>query len=79
MVPPVAPFVRASDIGQGYNRPKTGNQVQGIEPWTHKKDHAARSGDQTLDLTQRFCVHMIAETSMHTKKTCTECVKDSVG
>ncbi len=35
-VPPVAPFVGASDIGQGYNGPKTGDQGQGIEPWTHK-------------------------------------------
>ena len=26
-----------SDIGQGYNGPKTGDQDQGIEPWTHKK------------------------------------------
>ncbi len=25
------------DVGQGYNRPKTGNQGQGTEPWTHKK------------------------------------------
>ena len=36
-VPPVAPFVGASDVGQGYNKPKTGNQGQQIEPWTHKK------------------------------------------
>ncbi len=25
------------DVGQGYTGPKTGNQDQGIEPWTHKK------------------------------------------
>ena len=25
------------DVGQGYNRPKTGDQGQGFEPWTHKK------------------------------------------
>ena len=36
-VPPVAPFVGASDIGQGYTRPKTGDQGQGTKPWTHKK------------------------------------------
>ena len=29
--------MEASDIGQGYNGPKTGNQGQGIEPRTHKK------------------------------------------
>ena len=33
-VPPVAPFVRASDIGQGYKRLKTDDEGQGIEPWT---------------------------------------------
>ena len=29
--------VQPSDIGQGYNGPKTGNQGQGIEPLAHKK------------------------------------------
>ncbi len=25
------------DVGQGYTGPKTGDQGQGVEPWTHKK------------------------------------------
>ena len=25
------------DVGQGYNGPKTGDQGQGIKPWTNKK------------------------------------------
>ena len=50
-VTPVSPFVGASDAGQIYNGPKTGNQGQGIESWT-----AARSGVWTLDLPKRSCV-----------------------
>ena len=28
---------QAPDVGQGYTGSKTGDQGQGIEPWTHKK------------------------------------------
>ena len=37
IMPPVAPLLGANEVGQGYNWPKSGNQGQGIEPWTHKK------------------------------------------
>ena len=30
-------MVSSLDVGRGYNGPKTGDQGQGIEPWTHKK------------------------------------------
>ena len=37
MVPPVAPFEGASDVGHGYTSPKTGDQGQRTEPSNHKK------------------------------------------
>ena len=75
-VPPVAPFVGASDVGQGYTGPKTGNQGQGIkpwthkkivlhgqgfEPWTHKKKSRARPGVRTLDRPKRSFLRLFTQ------------------
>ncbi len=66
-MPLVAPFVRASDVGQGYNKPEAGGRAwesnpgptmlwdHRFEPWTYKKDRVARSGDRTLDLQKGSC------------------------
>ncbi len=49
-------IVGASDVGQGYNRPKNRRSGQGIKPWTHRKDPATRPGVQTLDRPKRLFV-----------------------
>ena len=47
-------IVGASDIGHGYYGPETGDQVEELNPGP-TKDHAARSGNRTLDPQKRFC------------------------
>ena len=48
-VPPVAPFVGASDVGQGYTGPKNGRSGPGNRTLDPRKDRAAQAGIQTLD------------------------------
>ena len=49
MVPPVAPFVGASDVGQGYTGPKNGRSGPGNWTLDPRKDRATRAGVRTLD------------------------------
>ena len=43
-VPPVAPFMGASDVGQGYTGPKNGRSGPGNQTLDPQKDRAARAG-----------------------------------
>ena len=56
------------DVGQGYNGPKTGDQGQKIEPWTHNK--IVLQGQVFEPWTYQKFVHAIAHTIAH-KIVCT--------